>query len=153
MTHGPAGKIHFGNRRFKRHRQSDRDRFARKHAHVFVHYGRNKIGAQDTLGEIEKTSSGRLCQADLMDPAAIKVLFEEIRRTTPKLDALINNAGDARPGDINEDSVWEYEYKNIFLSAMRTSAEFLSMPSSHLRKIVNITSIYGNLATGDPDYF
>ena len=74
--------------------------FARKHAHVFVHYGRNKIGAQDTLGEIEKTSSGRLCQADLMDPAAIKVLFEEIRRTTPKLDALINNAGDARPGDV-----------------------------------------------------
>lgn len=126
--------------------------FARKHAHVFVHYGRNKIGAQDTLEEIEKTSSGRLCQADLMDPAAIKFLFEEIRRTTPKLDVLVNNAGDARPGDINEDSVWEYEYKNIFLSAMRTSAEFLSMPSSHLRKIVNITSIYGNLATGDPDY-
>jgi NAD(P)-dependent dehydrogenase (short-subunit alcohol dehydrogenase family) len=32
------------------------------------------------------------------------------------------------------------------------SAEFLSMPSSHLRKIINVTSIFGNLATGDPEY-
>jgi 3-oxoacyl-[acyl-carrier protein] reductase len=126
--------------------------FARKHAHVIVHYGRNKIGAQDTLGEVEKTSSGRVCQADLMDPAAIKSLFEEIRRTTPKLDVLVNNAGDAQPGGLKEDSVWEYAYKNILLSAMCTSAEFLSMPPSPLRKIVNITSIYGNLATGDPEY-
>ena len=126
--------------------------FARKRAHVIVHYGRNKIGAQDTLGEVEKTSRGRLCQADLMDPTAIKSLFEEIRRTTPKLDVLVNNAGDAQPGSLKEDSVWEYAYKNILLSAMCTSAEFLSMPSSPLRKIVNITSIYGNLATGDPEY-
>jgi NAD(P)-dependent dehydrogenase (short-subunit alcohol dehydrogenase family) len=65
---------------------------------------------------------------------------------------LINNAAESRPGELNEDSIWEYEYKNILLSAMRTSAEFIAMPSSHLRKIVNITSIYGNLATGDPDY-
>ena len=64
----------------------------------------------------------------------------------------INNAAESRPGELNEDSIWESEYKNILLSAMRTSVEFIAMPSSHLRKIVNITSIYGNLATGDPDY-
>src|SRR5215472_13405286 len=102
--------------------------FARKRAHVFVHYGRNKIGGHDTLTQVEKTSSGQLCQADLMDADAIKALFDDIRRTTPTLDVLINNAGEVRAGVLNEDSVWEYEYKNIFLSAMRMSAEFLSMP-------------------------
>jgi len=126
--------------------------FAGKGARVFIHYGKNKNGGQETLTQVEKTSSGRLCQADLMDAGAIKALFDDIRRTTPTLDVLVNNAGKVRPGDLNEDAVWDYEYKNIFLSATRMSAEFLSMPSSHLRKIINVTSIFGNLATGDPEY-
>jgi 3-oxoacyl-[acyl-carrier protein] reductase len=126
--------------------------FAQKHAHVLVHYGRNKVGAQETLKGVEKVSSGRLYQADLMESDAIKLLFDEIKRTTSTVDVLINNAGEVRSGDLNEDSIWEYEYKNILLSAMRTSGEFVAMPSPHLRKIINITSIYGNLATGDPEY-
>jgi 3-oxoacyl-[acyl-carrier protein] reductase len=126
--------------------------FAQKHAHVLVHYGRNKVGAQETLKGVEKVSSGRLYQADLMESDAIKLLFDEIKRTTSTVDVLINNAGEVRSGDLNEDSIWEYEYKNILLSAMRTSGEFIAMPSPRLRKIINITSIYGNLATGDPEY-
>ena len=126
--------------------------FAQKHAHVLVHYGRNKVGAQETLTGVAKVSSGRLYQADLMESGAIKLLFDEIKRTTSTVDVLINNAGEVRSGDLNEESIWEYEYKNILLSAMRTSAEFIAMPSPHLRKIINITSIYGNLATGDPEY-
>ena len=126
--------------------------FGQKRAHVLVHYGKNQAGAQETLREVEKVSSGRLCQADLVSSEAVKLLFDEIRGTTSTLDVLINNAGDSQPGDLNEDSIWEYEYKNIFLSAMRMSGEFIAMPSSHLRKIVNITSIYGNPATGDPEY-
>ena len=126
--------------------------FAQKHAHVLVHYGRNKVGAQETLTGVAKVSSGRLYQADLMESGAIKLLFDEIKRTTSTVDVLINNAGEVRSGDLNEESIWEYEYKNILLSAMRTSGEFVAMPSPHLRKIINITSIYGNLATGDPEY-
>jgi 3-oxoacyl-[acyl-carrier protein] reductase len=126
--------------------------FAHKRAHVLVHYGRNKVGAQETLKEVEKFSSGRLHQADLMDGGAVESLFDEVKRTTATVDILVNNAGESRPGDLGEDSVWEYEYKNILLSAMRASDKFVSMPSSHLRKIINITSIYGNIATGDPEY-
>lgn len=126
--------------------------FAQKRAHVLVHYGRNKAGAQETLRQVESFSSGTLCQADLMDAQAVKSLFAEIKSNTPILDVLVNNAGDSRPGDINDEQVWEYEYKNILLSAMRTTEEFIAMPSSRLRKIINVTSIYGNLATGDPDY-
>ncbi|MGN6747069.1 MAG: SDR family NAD(P)-dependent oxidoreductase [Xanthobacteraceae bacterium] len=126
--------------------------FARKRSHVLVHYGRNKAGAQETLSEVEKFSSGRIHQADLMDAGAVESLFDEIRRTTATVDILVNNAGESRPGDLGEHSIWDYEYKNILLSAIRASDQFISMPCAHLRKIINITSIYGNLPTGDPDY-
>ena len=75
--------------------------FAKKRAHVLVHYGKNKVGAQETLREVEKVSSGQICQADLMSSDAIKSLFDEIKRTTPTVDVLINNAGNSRPGDLN----------------------------------------------------
>jgi 3-oxoacyl-[acyl-carrier protein] reductase len=59
--------------------------FAHKGAHALVHYGRNKVGAQETLRDVEKVSSGRVYQADLMDLAATKSLFGEIKRTTPTI--------------------------------------------------------------------
>jgi 3-oxoacyl-[acyl-carrier protein] reductase len=117
-----------------------------------VHYNRNKTGAEETLKEVEKLSSGALYQADLMNRERITSLFKDIQKTIPAIDVLVNNAGDARPGDINDDQVWEYEHQNIFVSAIHASREFLAMPSSHLRKIVNITSIYGNLHGGNPQY-
>ncbi len=126
--------------------------FAQKRAHVLVHCGRNKVGAQETLTKVEQFSSGTLCQADLMDIQAVKSLFVEIRRHTSTIDVLVNNAGEARPGDIHDQEVWEYEYKNILLSAMHTAQEFIAIASPNLRKIINITSIYGNAATGDPEY-
>ena len=126
--------------------------FAHKRAHVLVHYGRNKAGAEETLKEVEKVSSGGLYQADLMNRESITSLFKEVQQTTRAIDVLVNNAGDARPGDINDDHVWEYEHQNIFLSAIHMSREFLSMPSSQLRKIINITSLYGNLNGGNPQY-
>jgi len=126
--------------------------FARKQAHVLVHYGKNKSGAEATLREVEKVSTGALHQADLMDGERVTSLFEEIRRTTRAVDVLVNNAGDAQPGDIDEDDVWDYEYENIFLSAVRVSRAFLAVPSAPPRKIINVTSIYGNLTGGNPEY-
>lgn len=87
--------------------------FAHKRAHVLVHYGKNKTGAEETLKEVEKFSSGGLYQADLMNRERITSLFKEIKQTTQAIDVLVNNAGDARPGDINDDHVWKYEYENI----------------------------------------
>jgi 3-oxoacyl-[acyl-carrier protein] reductase len=126
--------------------------FAQKRAHVLVHYGKNKSGAQATLDEVKAISSGSLCQADLMDRDQIAALFADIRKTTPTIDVLVNNAGDARAGEIGDDEIWDYEYKNIFISAVQMSREFLAQPSTNLRKIVNVTSLYGNLQTGEPHY-
>jgi 3-oxoacyl-[acyl-carrier protein] reductase len=126
--------------------------FAQKGAHVLVHYGKNKSGAQETLDQVKALSSGSLHQADLMQRDDIAPLFADIKKTGGTIDVLVNNAGDARAGDIGDDDVWDYEYKNIFLSAVQVSREFLALPSPGLRKIINVTSLYGNLPTGEPHY-
>jgi 3-oxoacyl-[acyl-carrier protein] reductase len=117
---------------------------AHKRTHVLVHYGRNKAGAQETLKQVY--------QADLMNPKKVTSLCGEIKRATQAVDLLVNNAGDARPGEIGDESVWDYEYKNILLSAVHMSHEFLSLASSDLRKIINVSSLYGNLYGGNPQY-
>ena len=126
--------------------------FAHRGAHVLVHYGKNKAGADETLGEVAKLSGGRLHQADLMKRANIASLFKEIRQTTRTIDVLVNNAGDAQPGGLDDDDVWEYELQNIFLSAIHVSREFLALPCPQLRKIVNVGSLYGNLRGGSAQF-
>jgi len=126
--------------------------FAQKRAHVLVHDGKNKSGAQTTLDEVKAISSGSLYQADLMNRDRIAALFAEIAKTNRTIGVLVNNASDARAGEIGDDDVWDYEYKNIFLSAVQVSREFLALRSTHLRKIINVTSLYGNLRTGEPHY-
>jgi 3-oxoacyl-[acyl-carrier protein] reductase len=125
---------------------------ARKQAHVLVHYRSNEAGALETLEQVGKSSGGAVYRADLMDRAQVIALFREINKTTSAIDVLVNHAGDARPGDIGEQQVWDYEYRNILLSAVHVTHEFLSAPSSRPRKIINITSIYGNLYAGNPEY-
>ena len=126
--------------------------FAHKRAHVLVHYGKNKAGAQATLEGVKKLSSGSVHQADLMDRDQITALFAGIGQTAKTIDVLVNNAGESRPGEIGDDEVWEYEYKNILLSAVQVTRAFLALPSPGLRKIINITSLYGNLPTGEPHF-
>jgi 3-oxoacyl-[acyl-carrier protein] reductase len=131
--------------------------FAHKRAHVLVHYGKNKDGAQDTLDAVKKVSSGSLHQADLMSRDQIAAMFADIKKTGRGIDVLVNNAGDSRPGGIGDDEMWDYEYKNILLSAVQVSRAFLALPKTtedpaQPRKIINITSIYGNLQTGEPQF-
>lgn len=126
--------------------------FAHRGAHVLVHYGKNRPGAEETLKKVEEVSSGTLCQADLMDRERISALFKEIRQANRTLDVLVNNAGDAQPGAIDDDDVWDYELQNIFRSAVQVSREFLAMLAAQLRKIINITSTYGTLHGGNPEY-
>ena len=125
---------------------------AHKGAHVLAHYGKNRAGADETLREVEKVSSGRIHQADLMRRENIASLFGEIRQSTRTVDVLVNNAGDAQPGGIDDDDVWTYELHNIFLSAIHVSRAFLALPSTQPRKIVNVGSLYGNLRGGSAQF-
>ncbi len=126
--------------------------FAHKDAHVLVHYGNNRAGAEATLAEVEKVSSGEVLQADLMRRENVTALFAEIARTDRTIDVLVNNAGEARPGEIDDDAAWDYELHNIFLSAVHVTRAFLALRSAQPRRIVNITSLYGTLTGGSAQF-
>lgn len=126
--------------------------FAEKGATVLIHYGRNKKAAEETLVLVEQYGKGRIYQADLMIDTQISEMFEEIKKDGYLPTILVNNAGDARPGGIFDDRVWEYEFRNIFFSAVKMVQNFLKLSASGERQIINITSIFGVLERGDPEY-
>jgi len=82
----------------------------------------------------------------------IAALFKQIVKTGRTIDVLVNNAGEARPGDINDDEAWEHQLDNVFLSAVHVTGAFLAMPAAGLRKIVNVTSLYGNPTGGSAQF-
>jgi len=127
--------------------------FAQKGAVVFINYRGNEKGAQATLAEVEKYSSGRVYQADLTQRDKIKEMFSEIRSAYGDIDILVNNAGDARSGQMFDAELWDYEYNSIFLSTLHAIEDFLASDTEAQRKIINISSIYGALHTGNPSHY
>lgn len=68
-------------------------RFADEGWAVFVNFFVNREAAEKTAAEIaHRGGTARLLQADLKDPGQVRVMFEELRRTTGHLDVLVNNA-------------------------------------------------------------
>lgn len=116
---------------------------------VFVHYRKNEAGAQETLKEIEKHSSGSIYTADLTKEKDIAILFESLP-TQPEI--LVNNAGEATPGALENWETWQHQWENIFMSQVRIAEQFLKKDNSELRKIVNVSSVYGILETGSPEF-
>ena len=127
---------------------------AQKGASVLISYRKNLKGAEHTLKEIEKYSKGFIFQADLTDEKQIKKMFAEIFGKVGQVDVLVNNAGDAQPGDFFDNERWKDQFENIFFSALHVSQNFLRQNSeSPLRKILNITSYYGNIGGGNTEFF
>ena len=127
---------------------------AQKGAEVILGYRKNIEGAQETLIEIEKYSSGFIVGANLSDEIEVLRVFKEIKQQVGEVDILVNNAGEAVFGDLFDNKLWKYELDNIFFSALYTTQQFLKQNTDcELRKILNISSIYGNLNTGNPDFF
>lgn len=121
---------------------------AKKGAQVIVHYRRNKAGAEKTLQEVNQHSSGKIIAADLTKHAEVQHLFKEIQA-----DHLVNNAGEANPGEFEELDTWETQWENIFMSQVYTSNEFLKQKTDKkLRKIVNMSSVYGFQEMGNPEF-
>jgi 3-oxoacyl-[acyl-carrier protein] reductase len=81
-------------------------------------------------------------------------MFGEISKSVGNIDLLVNNAGDVRPGDFFNNKMWDYEFQNIFFPTLRVSQYFLKQNAgADLRKIINITSVYGLLESGNSEYF
>jgi len=81
-------------------------------------------------------------------------MFTKISSQVGAIDILVNNAGDAQPGDFFNNELWKDQFENIFFSALHVSQNFLKQNDSPpLRKILNITSYYGNIGGGNTEYF
>lgn len=127
---------------------------AQKGANILINYQKNLKGAKQTLKEVEKYSKGSIFQADLTDEKQIKKMFADISSKVGQIDILVNNAGDAQPGNFFDNERWEDQFENIFFSALHVSQNFLKQnEKSSLRKILNITSYYGNIGGGNTEYF
>lgn len=127
---------------------------AKKGATVLIVCRKNRKGAEHTLKQVEKYSKGFIFQADLTNEGQIKRMFSKISDEVGHADALVNNAGDARPGDFFDNKTWKAQFENIFFSALHVSQYFLQQrKKSSLGKILNITSYYGNIGCGNADYF
>ncbi|MFC1633005.1 SDR family NAD(P)-dependent oxidoreductase [Patescibacteria group bacterium] len=127
---------------------------AQKGATVFINYRKNLKGAKETLNQVEKHSKGYIFQADLTDERQIEKMFGDIADKVGLIDILINNAGNAQPGDFFDNAAWKDQFESIFFSALHTSQHFLKQKAgSQPRKIINISSYYGNLSSGNAEYF
>jgi 3-oxoacyl-[acyl-carrier protein] reductase len=69
--------------------------FGRRGAHVVVHYGHNREGAEKVAGAIQEAGGQASdVSADLGQPAAAARLVDEVVSRHGRLDVLVNNAGD-----------------------------------------------------------
>ncbi|OGE71327.1 hypothetical protein A3H40_03795 [Candidatus Daviesbacteria bacterium RIFCSPLOWO2_02_FULL_38_15] len=120
---------------------------AKQGANVLIHYRKNEDGASKTLQKVNKYAKGEIFAADLTKPEEVKKLFDKIKQKGYQtLDALVNNVGEARSGEFDDLEIWNHQLSNIFLSQVYTSNEFIKFNNSdNLRKIVNISSVYGML--------
>jgi len=126
---------------------------AQKGATVLIN-DRNLEGAEHTLQEVEKHSTALVFQADLTIEKEIEKMFSDIAKKVGSIDVVVNNAGDARPGDFFDNQAWKEQFENIFFSALHVSQHFLQQNSkAPLRKILNISSYYGNIGSGNIEFF
>lgn len=123
---------------------------AKKGAIVLINYRKNIKGANQTLKEVKKYSNGYTYQADLMVDVLISKMFTDIAKQIGKIDILVNNAGQHKSGSFFDNEIWKDQFENIFFSALHVSQYFLKQnKESALRKIINITSYYGNIGSGN----
>lgn len=124
---------------------------AKKGATILLNYRSRVAGVKETLKQVEKYSKGFVFQADLENEKQIKKMFSDIKKKVGNIDALVNNAGEHQSGGFFYNKVWNNQFENIFFTSLHVSQEFLMQNhKSKLRKIVNISSIYGTLGHAKP---
>jgi len=127
---------------------------AQKGTNVLINYRKSIKGAEQTLKDVEKHSKGFVLQADLTSEEQIIKMFANISDKVGTIDILVNNAGNAQTGDFFDNELWKDQFENIFFSALHVFQNFFKQnQKSSLRKIVNITSYYGNIGGGNTEYF
>ncbi len=127
--------------------------FAKQGAKVVVNSRNNTVGGNNVLKEIADIGVRAIyVQADVSTEKGANKLITNAVKSFGTVDILVNNAGMATPNNIDDIKSWEMQLKNIFLSCVMSTAEFLKVETKSQRKIINISSIYSLQHSGNIDY-
>lgn len=124
-------------------------KFAREGWHIFLNCHTSLSELANVQAEILALPGGScdLLPGDISDPAAVKLLFEQIYQQTPHLDVLVNNAGLAHIGLLSEmtDLEWNRIIQTNLSSVFYCSrAAIPPMVSRKEGRIINISSMWGS---------
>lgn len=124
--------------------------FAQNGYHVFLNCSRSVEELQSVQSEIEKIPDGscELFIGDIGDSSFVKEMFEAIHKRTESLDVLVNNAGIAHIGlltDMNDDEWNRILQTNLSSAFYCCRAAVAKMVSQKKGKIINISSMWGNV--------
>lgn len=122
--------------------------FARKGCHVFLNCKSSLEELREVEASIRQEGKGSctLVPADVGNPDEIRGMFDEIYRTCPCLDILINNAGVSHIGLLSDmsDSQWNRVIQTNLSSVFYCCrAAIPPMVSRKKGKIINISSMWG----------
>jgi len=118
---------------------------ARKGADIVINYLKNEQEADNTEKEIQQ--SGAHCitlRADVSRSDAVADLIASIRRSLGPVQILINNAGIARPQQLDEitEDDWDETLRvNLKSAFLVTQAVLPDMRSRKFGRIINISSV------------
>jgi NAD(P)-dependent dehydrogenase (short-subunit alcohol dehydrogenase family) len=113
---------------------------------VVVNCRKSEKKAAEIVTEIVNNGGEAIfIKADVSKKEEVEKLFSKTIEKFGEVDILINNASkqggsEFLPTDNNE---WLEHFNNDFLSAVMCSQEFMKLKTKNIRKIVNISSLYG----------
>jgi 3-oxoacyl-[acyl-carrier protein] reductase len=117
---------------------------------VIINFKSDKESASDVLEMCNKYSKNNLViQADVSREGEVKEMFKQISEKHKSLDGLVNNAGIYSESDNpNDTNMFQKIYQTNLLGQIIVTNEFLRYCKSG--KIVNISSVHGELGHGNP---
>jgi len=129
--------------------------FAKSGILVAINYHKNKKGAEETkkFCDLANNFSNIIIKADLTDKKQTVKMFSDLTKQNFMPSILVNNAAGFYGGNIFDNKAWEHQFKNILMTYVYTTQSFLSQKNSSRKKLINISSIYGDLATSNPESY
>ena len=78
-----------------------------QNSEIFIHYNRSEAEARRVAQEVEALGGkASVCQADLMEEAGCRSLYDQVKAKTNTLDVLVNNAGGLLARHTVQDVTW-----------------------------------------------
>ncbi|MGE8360142.1 SDR family oxidoreductase [Pseudomonas sp.] len=125
-------------------------RLARDGIRVVVNYAARLEEAEQVVREIT-ASGGQACAvlADISDPVAVEVLFDQTELAYGGVDILVNNAGVIQPGRVNLVDTDDALYQRIFAINTQGTFNTLRLAARRLNaggRVINFSSSVVGLA-------